>query len=148
MSIDSISHREAVSDSAALLELSKILNASQDLDFILGNVMLSSMGKLVLTKSCVFLRNDAGNLYLRTCKGIRHESPKPEFPVPELNDAFIDLLKGDDQLAATSPEFAAFCESHNLTSIVPMVLDGAIVGLLCFGARYNKTPFTERETML
>jgi len=148
MNSDSTSYREAVSDSAALLELSKILNGSQDLDFILGNVMLSSMGKLVLTKACVFLRNDAGKLYPRTWKGIRYEGGVPEFELPQLGDSFVELNVSPGETGPAPESFEAFCLSLHLTSIVPMILDGSIVGVLCFGSRFNGKSFNEREITL
>ncbi|HLP17090.1 MAG TPA: hypothetical protein VK470_12575, partial [Bacteroidota bacterium] len=60
-------------DLLPLLEFSKVVNSSLDLSFILGTVLLSVMGKLLVTKGVVLLRKDGKTFAVQTVKGLPRE---------------------------------------------------------------------------
>jgi phosphoserine phosphatase RsbU/P len=71
-------------DPLPLLEFSKVVNSSLDLSFILGTVLLSVMGKLLVTKGVVLLRGGSGVFAVQTVKGLpadligrEHVLPRP-----------------------------------------------------------------------
>jgi sigma-B regulation protein RsbU (phosphoserine phosphatase) len=57
-------------DLLPLFEFSKVVNSSLDLPFILGTVLLSVMGKLLVTKGVVMLRRTPGVFSVQTVKGL------------------------------------------------------------------------------
>lgn len=71
-------------DLLPLFEFSKVVNSSLDLSFILGTVLLSVMGKLLVTKGVVLLRGGSGVFAVQTVKGLpadligrEHVLPRP-----------------------------------------------------------------------
>jgi phosphoserine phosphatase RsbU/P len=60
-------------DLLPLLEFSKVVNSSLDLSFILGTVLLSVMGKLLVSKGVVLLRRPDGAFAVQTAKGLPRE---------------------------------------------------------------------------
>ena len=59
----------------ALVEFSRIINSSLDLDFILNNVLLTCMGKFLATRGLIAL-NINGKLIIKSSKGISEEFKK------------------------------------------------------------------------
>jgi phosphoserine phosphatase RsbU/P len=57
-------------DLLPLFEFSKVVNSSLDLPFILGTVLLSVMGKLLVTKGVVLLHRQPGIFSVETVKGL------------------------------------------------------------------------------
>ncbi|MGE5316198.1 MAG: PP2C family protein-serine/threonine phosphatase [Acidobacteriota bacterium] len=56
-----------------LLEFSKVVNSSLDLSFVLGSVLLSVMGKLLVTKGVVLLKRSGSTFAVQTVKGLPRE---------------------------------------------------------------------------
>ncbi len=58
----------------SLIEFSQTLNGNLDLDFIFRNILLSIMGKMLISKALVLIKKDFTNgseVYLPiTCRGI------------------------------------------------------------------------------
>ena len=52
----------------ALVEFSKVINSSLDLNFILNNVLLTCLGKFLATKGIIALKHD-NKLLLKAQKG-------------------------------------------------------------------------------
>lgn len=61
------------SDILPLFELSTVVNSSLDLPFILGTLLLTIMGKLLVSKAAVLLRKKDGKFVLQYGKGIPKE---------------------------------------------------------------------------
>ena len=56
----------------ALVEFSRIINSSTDLDFIVNNILLTCMGKFLATKG-LFALNVNGLFKVRSSKGVSAE---------------------------------------------------------------------------
>ena len=65
----------------ALVEFSRVINSSLDLNFILNNVLLTCLGKFLATKGLIALKFN-NKLVVKAFKGIADESIK-QFPVVE-----------------------------------------------------------------
>ena len=59
----------------ALVEFSRVINSSLDLNFILNNVLLTCLGKFLATRGLIAL-NLNGKLIVKAFKGIAEESVK------------------------------------------------------------------------
>ncbi len=128
---------DAYSDSAALLELSSILNASLDLPFILSNVLLSLMGKLLATRGVVLVEHDQWCYRVASLKGVTGRSLDTEFVLPVDWPGFLALDTLDDTLDEHVREFANCCRECGIRVLVPMRVEERMVGVIGLGARLN-----------
>ncbi len=126
-------------DLQPLVEFTRTVNSSFDLDFILNNVLFTLMGKLHFTRGIVLLREHGNVFNVAKAKGLqsvkageRFEfSPVPvEFPHPsELQDY---------------PWYSRFVES-GLTHILDLTVRNELIGLIALGKMKGETEFDERE---
>jgi phosphoserine phosphatase RsbU/P len=137
--------RDIISDSGALLELSTVLNASTDLDFILGNVLLSSMGKLLVTRSAVFVEHGERSYKLRATKGMHGYDLDTQFDIPiqwEHVQNVAELLEDGNIMVR---EFARYCAERNLEIVIPMRLEERMVGILALSGKITGKPFESSD---
>jgi sigma-B regulation protein RsbU (phosphoserine phosphatase) len=117
----------------ALVEFSRIINSSLDLDFILNNVLLTCMGKFLATRGVIAL-NINSKLVIKSSKGV------PE----ELIKKFPDLIV-DDSLMNNS-ELKIFHAESKLQVAENIFSSDDCLGIVCLGEKLNKLPFTEDDT--
>ncbi len=145
-----------ISDSAALLELSGVLNSSQSLDFILGNVLLTAMGKLLITKGVVLVaETDGGRYRARALKGLADTHFAAMYHiegdwhglrrVDDLRSA-ADAAREDAGSADDTCALLDACATAGLTALAPMILNGTMVGLVGVGPSLHARPFGQPET--
>ncbi|HKI77766.1 MAG TPA: SpoIIE family protein phosphatase [Ignavibacteriaceae bacterium] len=116
----------------ALVEFSRIINSSLDLDFILNNILLTCMGKFLATKGVVALKEN-GILKIRVSKGLPKEILEncPEVNVNE------DLSE--------NAEFQRFAENSHLQTYEKISSSEECLGVICLGEKLNKSPYTEDD---
>src|SRR5437773_1766959 len=68
-------------DSAALFEFSKAINSSHELEFILGHLLLTIMGKLLSVRGIVLLKERDKVFLVGTTKGLPVEMMGMEFVI-------------------------------------------------------------------
>jgi sigma-B regulation protein RsbU (phosphoserine phosphatase) len=117
----------------ALVEFSRIINSSLDLDFILNNVLLTCMGKFLATRGLIAL-NINGRLILKSSKGISEEL-KNKFPE----------LAIDENLLHNS-ELKKYFTDGRLQAIEKISSSDDCLGIVCLGEKLNKQPFTEDDS--
>ncbi len=139
--------RESISDSAALLELSNVLNASTDLEFILGNVLLTCMGKLLVTRSAVLVESSAAHYRLRSLKGLSGVDLEQEFPLPVQWEhvQYVDELM--QHPVDDVRDFARCCARCALHIVIPMRLEDRMVGIVGLGKRIGDKPYGTADIM-
>lgn len=133
--------RDATSDSAALLELSSILNASLDLPFILSNVLLSLMGKLLATRGVVLIEHERWHYRVAGMKGVAGQTLNDDFILPVDWTGPLALSTLDDTLDEHVREFAACCRECGIVMLVPLRVEERMVGVIGLGARLNGAPW-------
>jgi len=116
----------------ALVEFSRVINSSLDLNFILNNVLLTCLGKFLATKGLVALKIN-GNLLIKAYKGISEESITqfPEIEVSEncnLNDKLNDYLTLNNLIATEKISSSNEC-----------------VGIVCLGEKLNKQTYIKDD---
>lgn len=116
----------------ALVEFSRIINSSLDLNFILNNVLLTCMGKFLATKGAMILNID-GNYSLKASKGIA-EDVCSSFPVLAVTDNYND-----------HEGFKKFLSSGSLCIVEEMQSSTGTLGLICLGEKLNKSPYTDDD---
>ena len=116
----------------ALIEFSRIINSSLDLDFILNNILLTCMGKFLATKGIVAI-NKNGKLDIKVSKGITKEIIE-QFPVIETGDS-LD----------SNNIFIKFMLDSNMQTFERIKSSDECLGIICLGEKLNKTPYTDDD---
>lgn len=135
----------SVSDAGAMLELSTLLNSSLDLNFILGNILLSPMGKFLITRGLVFIQTSGWNFEVRTVKGLPTSLLGTRFELTTYWDSFEVFSKLKEKISEEEQPWMNFCETHNIDVVVPMILNDRMVGIIGFGKKITKQKYTRDE---
>lgn len=139
--------RDASSDSAALLELSSVLNASQDLTFILGNVLLTAMGKMMVSRAVVLTAAAPQTYRVSIAKGFATGRLGEEHTLPVAWTSLVDVdaiaTHDDDSVRA----FARCCSDCGIALLVPMLLDGDMVGIIGLGRAHAGRSWPARDLL-
>ena len=115
-------------DLSALFEFSNIVNASLDLDFILGHFLLTIMGKILSTKGIILLKGDGNNFRVKTVKGISSDLLNSELACPKLPQRIIYTQRED----ARKYSWLKLFRAQNISMIVPLIVQDRIFGLAGF----------------
>ncbi len=116
----------------ALVEFSRIINSSLDLNFILNNILFTCMGKFFATKALLALKID-GELKVQVYKGFE-EGIINEFPKVK---AGKDLLE--------KPEFKNFLSYAKIAAIERLFSSDECIGIICLGEKLNRTAYIEDD---
>ncbi len=116
----------------ALIEFSRIINSSLDLEFILNNVLLTCMGKFLATKGIVALSIE-GKIVPKASKGLS----------ADLLEIFPDLIAERSKLE--SREFNNYLEKAKLVVYEKISSSDECLGIVCLGEKLNKSSFTEDD---
>ena len=116
----------------ALVDFSRIINSSIDLDFILNNVLLTCLGKFLSTRGLIALKEN-NKIILKGSKGLAQ-----------------DLINEFPDLAATSdcidqPLLNSFMQTANLKVAEKISSSDDCIGLVCLGEKLNKSDYTEDD---
>ena len=117
----------------ALVEFSRIINSSLDLNFILNNILLTCMGKFFATRGLIALKED-GQLKLKISKGISDELAKKFPSITSSNGSFKD-----DKL------FSGFIDEANFHAVEKINSSDECVGVICLGEKLNKSLYSEDD---
>ncbi len=116
----------------ALVDFSRIINSSIDLDFILNNVLLTCLGKFLATRGLIALKEN-NQIILKGSKGLTQ-----------------DLIDRFPQVTATPnctdcPELLSFMELANLKVSEKISSSDGCIGIVCLGEKLNKSDYTEDD---
>lgn len=116
----------------ALVEFSKVINSSLDLNFILNNILLTCLGKFLTTKGLVALKFN-GKLLIKASKGINQEQIGlfPEVKISEQCD-----------FGETLNDFLSF---NNLVASEKISSSNECVGIVSLGEKLNKQPYSRDD---
>lgn len=116
----------------ALVDFSRIINSSIDLQFILNNVLLTCLGKFLSTKGLIAL-NENGKLQIKHTKGISDYLIE-KFPIVRSDDDFL-----------ANEKIKKFMNSARLKAADIISSSDDSIGLVCLGEKLNKTEYTEDD---
>jgi sigma-B regulation protein RsbU (phosphoserine phosphatase) len=115
----------------ALVELSRIINSSLDLDFILNNLLLTSLGKFLTTRGFIALKTN-GFLKPIAQKGIENTLLN-QFPE----------LKNKAELQ--SDKFKKYLDSIKIQAVDEICSSQDCIGIIALGEKLNKVPYSEDD---
>ncbi len=113
----------------ALVDFSRIINSSLDLDFILNNILLTCLGKFFATKGIVALKVN-GTIVPKSFKGLSVEAIN-KFPKLKSGEGLIE-----------NPEFKNYLSENHIVTIEKISSSQECLGIVCLGEKLNKSPFT------
>jgi sigma-B regulation protein RsbU (phosphoserine phosphatase) len=116
----------------ALVDFSRIINSSIDLDFILNNVLLTCLGKFLATRGLIAL-NENNKIILKSSKGLTQDLII-KFPYLEATPNCID-----------HPELKSYMDMANLKVTEKISSSDGCIGVVCLGEKLNKSEYTEDD---
>jgi len=123
----------------SLFEVSQTLNSSLNLKSILDNMLLTPMGKMMITRGIVLLHVDGHTFQIETLKGLPKEffDTKIEFDYPLREPAFVSQIDAN----YSSIDFFAH---HKIILLIPIRSSDKTLGFIGFGSKivsgnYHKT---------
>jgi len=116
----------------ALVDFSRIINSSIDLDFILNNVLLTCLGKFLATRGLIALKEN-NKIVLKSSKGLTNDLIN-DFPDLEVTPGCID-----------NPKLKSFMQMANLKVAEKISASEDCIGLVCLGEKLNKSEYTEDD---
>jgi len=116
----------------ALVDFSRIINSSIDLDFILNNVLLTCLGKFLATRGLIAL-NENNRIVLKGSKGLTQE----------LIDQFPDLEATPNCI--DSHQLSKYMQIANLKVTEKISSSDGCLGIVCLGEKLNKSDYTEDD---
>lgn len=123
-------------DLRALYETSRLLSASLDLEFVLNNLLLTAMSKLLVTRGGAFLYDPVENAYrVASAKGL------PSVKVGEMvrpGDVPTDRLLRDEDVPPLLAE-------QKISLVLPVAFGHRRIGFIGLGPKATRQPFDGRE---
>ncbi|MFQ5824920.1 MAG: GAF domain-containing SpoIIE family protein phosphatase [bacterium] len=123
----------------ALFDLSKALNSSLNLKSILDTILLTPMGKMLISKGMVLISKNSKGFVIETLKGlpkdlVGHSIQIDEFPtIPQY-------------MAKLSPTpWKAFLKKHSIELVIPILHDEKKLGIIGFGKKILGDEYSESE---
>lgn len=126
-----------------LLETSRLLIESHDMDFVLNNLLLITMGKLLITKGIILIYEPGEKRYVVSKskgKGCPEEGSKITFPNPEQAQEKSIIQQEFDDI-----DLPEIIESETKCTLFNLQTSNHHLGFLCLGSKGTKRPLTERE---
>ena len=116
----------------ALVEFSRVVNSSLDLQFTLNNLLLTCLGKFITTKGCIILSVE-NKMKILSSKGLSEDqiSSFPELP-------HIDEIE-------SSEELLNFLTQTKLVYSEKICSSRKCLGILCLGEKINHKEYSAEE---
>ncbi|MEJ2634675.1 MAG: SpoIIE family protein phosphatase [Calditrichia bacterium] len=134
---------EKIVELSSLFEISQILNASLEITHVLNNILLIPMGRLMISRGIVFLRN--GKWYHpRFWKGLPDGIADKEFSEKQLPSEFF-VLEKDSRASGNLNPFYEFVSENQLSLAIPLKSKDQLLGLVIYGPKLNRQPFSNDE---
>ncbi|MEP0006613.1 MAG: SpoIIE family protein phosphatase [Balneola sp.] len=125
-----------------LLETSRLLIESQDPDFVLNNLLLITMGKLLVTKGMILILKPGENVYYASrAKGRGWLKEDDEIPIDFTDEDLETSVLHGEKYASVFEQIGIEKESI----LFNLKTTNHHIGFLCLGPKGNKQELTERE---
>jgi len=126
----------------SLIEFSQLINSNLDLDFIFGNILLSIMGKMMISKGLFLVRQQNkgdSSFIISSIKGInrKYANTEIEFEFPRLSIFTLDDIK----------EYDNFFRTNGFNFFFKIYFANKVLGVLCLGKKINGSIINKEETI-
>lgn len=127
-----------------LLETSRLLIESHDMHFVLNNLLLITMGKLMVTKGMILIYQPEENNYIIT-KSKGKDRPKEGKTVSFKQSEKVkdrSIIQGGVDIDIELPDII---EAEKHSTLFNLQTSNHHLGFLCLGSKANKQPLTTHE---
>jgi sigma-B regulation protein RsbU (phosphoserine phosphatase) len=131
-----------VIDFNALFEFSQLLNSSLDLEFILGNILLTSMGKMMVSRGVILLGVSDVRFSVKTAKGLPVEFIGKTVHIKNLPPGNLLYI---DKLDKRKYKWVRFFEELRVHILIPIFSRNRALGFVGFGEKISHKEFLARE---
>ncbi len=125
---------------SALFEISQLLNSSLNLVSIANHILLSPMGRLMISKGIFLLHRGRNEFEVYTLKGLPRELIGKRLNMPGL--PFKPFMH---QEISPSQKWMDFFEQYDLRLFFPVTLRNDVFGLIAYGKKMNGENYLESE---
>lgn len=120
----------------ALFELSRTVNSSLNLQQILDSLLLSPMGRLMISKGMALLRQEEGGVTIAAIKGLPTEMAGTKVEITA--DVFLPTPVSELPDVPTR----AFFQKFGIELLVPIISNSRTLGYICFGPKITSRSFS------
>ena len=125
----------------SLIEFSQLINSNLNLEFILGNILLSIMGKMLITKGMVVIkRGEEDSLNYFTVESVKGMDNKLLGTVIKCECPKIPVFHRDDLTDNLN-----FFKDNNIEFFFKIYFENKLIGVLCLGKKANSAKLTKDE---
>ena len=127
----------------SLFETNKILNASLDLQTILDNLLLTSMGRLMIGKGLVLLLKEGSILQVAAVKGLSRKNVGRTFALPDEIHApgfVVERIPKDTSLRQ-------FLLAEEGELVLPLISNERMLGLVIFGKSLSSQIIGQKKSI-
>ncbi len=125
----------------SLFEISKLLSSNLNLPSVLNNILLTPMGRMMITKGLVLLENERNSYDVKSIKGLPHDFLGKSITIVEFPTGPV-LIK---ELAGKGHQWADALNELKLKIIIPINSSNKNLGMLIFGDKLSGLEFSEKE---
>lgn len=126
-----------------LLETSRMLIESQDMDFVLNNLLLITMGKLMVSKGMILLYQPGSDNYIISKSKGRNCPEEGQTLSFEWNEKIKD--QSVIQCGIDDFEMPNLIEGDQHCTFFNLQTSNDHIGFLCLGSKGTKTPLSQHE---
>ena len=122
----------------SLIEFSQLINSNLNLKFILGNILLSIMGKMLITKGMVLIKENTGNdngsndnvFTIESSKGVllKDNEKIVEIEFPKEPVFMVENIVDKDNIFT----------KNGITIFFKIFFDNKLLGVLCLGKKISQ----------
>lgn len=133
--------KESAFELRSLFEFSKVVNSSLDLRFILGAMLLTVMGKMLITKGAVLLRSTNNVFRVASQKGLFTTPAGAGLTIPRPPRAVLWVRKA----RIRSHPWLKGLRDEGLAVIFPLRSQSGVLGYVGLGEKVTKQKITDKE---
>lgn len=134
--------RESAFEVKSLFEFSKVINSSLDLSFILGDMLLTAMGKMMITKGVVLLRSTNNAFRVANQKGLMKTQKGTEFEIARPPRTIIFLGRRNSH----AHHWMKHLKEEGITIFFPLISQSGVLGYVGLGEKITSEKYSEKET--
>ena len=125
----------------SLFEMSQLLNASLNLRVILGNLLLTPMGRMMVSRGVVLVASEQNDFEIVELRGLNRSLIGKKFKWE------FDLTKPALMRDAETPALCSlpFFKELDMELLIPIVSTQRTVGLMGLGPKLDRQPFSSGE---
>ena len=125
----------------SLFEINKILNSTLELNTILDKVLLTPMGRLMISKGMVLLLEQPTVLKIENVKGVSSQLIGQCHSLQNFPEHAVLLKKTED----FHDRFFQAMIQNQMDVLIPMTAGGKYLGLLAYGKKFNNESFNQED---